>query len=132
MMFRRDIVELVLPDRDDQLRLYLDFYLSTFCVLIVGGIAIHESLYAYRMHGKNKHSDGLMLGGASQTSRKNWGPISRGVLDLILSVMLERHEALTAAIGTMRYDQAVRTVRFAMRQSRQAPWVGRLLSMVRR
>jgi hypothetical protein len=132
MMFRRDIVELVLPDNDDQLRLYLDFYLSTFCVLIVGGIAIHESLYSYRMHGKNKHSDGLMLGGASQTSRKNWGPISRQVLDLILAVMLDRRDALTAAIGTMRYDQAVKTVHFAMRRSRQSPWVGRLLSMLRR
>jgi glycosyltransferase involved in cell wall biosynthesis len=132
MMFRRDIVELVLPDDDERLRLYLDFYLSTFCVLIVGGIAIHEALYSYRMHGKNKHSDGLMLGGASQTSRKNWGPISRQVLDLILGVMLERRDALTAAIGTVRYDQAVKTVHFAMRRSRRSPLVGRLVSMLRR
>jgi hypothetical protein len=130
-MFRRDIVDLVLPDRDEQLPLYLDFYLSTFCILIVGGIAVHDALYAYRMHGKNKHSDGLMLGGASQTSRKNWGPISRRVLDLILSIMLERREILTAAIGAMRYDQAVKTIHFAIRKSRQKPpWIGRLRAMV--
>lgn len=131
MMFRRDIVDLVLPDRDEQLPLYLDFYLSTFCILIVGGIAVHDALYAYRMHGKNKHSDGLMLGGASQTSRKNWGPISQRVLDLILSIMIERREMLTAAIGAMRYGQAVKTVHFAIRRSRQRPpWIGRLRAVV--
>lgn len=132
MMFRRDIIELVLPPTDDQLRLYLDFYLSTFCILIVGGIAVHEALYSYRMHGKNKHSDGLMLGGASQTSRKNWGPISQQVLGLILKVMLERRDALTTAIGSMRYDQAVKTVHFAMRQSQRPQWLERLLAFVRR
>jgi glycosyltransferase involved in cell wall biosynthesis len=130
MMFRRDIVELVLPEGDDQLRLYLDFYLSTFCVLIVGGIAIHEALYSYRMHGRNKHSDGLMLGGATQTSRKNWAPISQRVFDLILNVLQERRGTLIEAIGSMRYEQAVRTVHFAIRQSRRAPWVRRLLAML--
>jgi glycosyltransferase involved in cell wall biosynthesis len=130
MMFRRDIVALLLPDKDEQLPLYLDFYLSTFCVLIIGGIAVHEALYAYRMHGKNKHSDGLMLGGASQTSRKDWGGISERVFDLILKVMLERRETLTAAIGGMRYDQAVNTIRFAIRRSRRKPWIGQLMAMV--
>ncbi|SJZ42156.1 Glycosyl transferase family 2 [Enhydrobacter aerosaccus] len=130
MMFRRDIIELVLPDNDEQLRLYLDFYLSTFCILIVGCIAVHEALYAYRMHGKNKHSDGLMLGGASQTSRKNWAPISESVFNLILNVMLERRDALTGAIGTMRYEQAVKTLHFAMSQSRRPPWLARLLALL--
>ncbi len=130
MMFRRDIVELVLPDRDEQLPLYLDFYLSTFCILIVGGIAVHEALYAYRMHGKNKHSDGRMLGGASQTSRKNWARISERVLALILGILLERRETLTASIGSMRYDQAVKTVRYAIRKSQQQPWIGRLMAMI--
>ena len=130
MMFRRDVVELVLPDRDDQLPLYLDFYLSTFCILIVGGIAVHEALYAYRMHGKNKHSDGLMLGGASQTSRKSWGPISQRVLHLVLRVLLERRETLTTAIGGTRYEHAVKTVRYAIRKSQQQPWASRLMAMI--
>ena len=93
MMFRRDIVMLALPPNDKELRLYLDFYLSTFTCLLVGGIAIHEALYCYRMHGKNKHSDGLVLGGTAQTSRKKFGPISLGVMELILTVMLERKAA---------------------------------------
>lgn len=132
MMFRRDIVELLLPDDDEGLRLYLDFYLSTFCVLIIGGIAIHDALYAYRMHGKNKHSDGMMLGGASQTSRKNWAPITERVFGLILNVLQERRETLIESIGRMRYDQAVNTIRFAMRQSRRAPWLRRLLALLNR
>lgn len=130
MMFRREVVELVLPEKDEQLPLYLDFYLSTFCILIVGGIAVHEALYAYRMHGKNKHSDGLMLGGASQTSRKSWEPISQRVLRLVLDVLLQRRETLTAAIGSARYEHAVKTVRYAIRKSQQQPWVGRLMGMI--
>lgn len=128
MMFRRDIIELILPEFDAQLPLYMDFYLSTFCVLIVGGIAVHEALYAYRMHGKNKHSDGKMLGGSSQTSRKNWGPISQRVFDLILTVMEQRRDKLTGAIGDLRYDQAVRVLRFAMRRNNRPAWLQRLLS----
>jgi glycosyltransferase involved in cell wall biosynthesis len=132
MMFRRDALELVLPSVDDQLRLYLDFYLSTFCILIIGGIAVHEALYAYRMHGKNKHSDGTMLGGATQTSRKNWAPISQRVLGLISSVLLERRETLIESIGSLRYEQAVKTVHFAMRQSRRPAWLERLIALVKR
>jgi glycosyltransferase involved in cell wall biosynthesis len=130
MMFRRDIIELILPHSDAELPLYLDFYLSTFCILIVGAIAVHESLYAYRMHGKNKHSDGRLLGGSSQTSRKNWGPISQRVRELIMSVMLERREVLSGAIGDIRYEQAINTLNFAMRQARRPAWLQRLLSRV--
>jgi hypothetical protein len=99
-------------------------------VLIVGAIAIHESLYAYRMHGKNKHSDGRMLGGSSQTSRKNWGPISQRVLGLILDIMASRREQLVGSIGEMRYEQSIKTLRFAMRHSTRPQWVLRLLSSV--
>jgi len=132
MMFRRDVVELILPDSDGQLPLYLDFYLSTFSVLIVGAIAIHESLYSYRMHGKNKHSDGLMLGGSSQTSRKNWGPISQQVLNVILAVMLERRSQLAGAIGEVRYEQALRTLRFALNRGDRPAWLQRLLALIGR
>jgi glycosyltransferase involved in cell wall biosynthesis len=132
MMFRRDIIELILPEFDAQLPLYMDFYLSTFCVLIVGGIAVHEALYAYRMHGKNKHSDGMMLGGSSQTSRKDWEPISQRVLDLILTVMDQKREKLVRAIGAVRYDQAVRTLHFAMQRNKRPAWLQRLFSSMGR
>jgi glycosyltransferase involved in cell wall biosynthesis len=131
MMFRRDVIDLILPEADEQLPLYLDFYLSTFCVLIVGGIAVHEALYSYRMHGKNKHSDGLVLGGASQTSRKNWGPISQRVMALILNVMDQRRAELMAAIGGTRYEQSVKTLHFAMRRTQEGLWMRRLRSWLR-
>ena len=83
--------------------LYLDFYLSTsYPGLLVGAIAIHDALYCYRMHGKNKHSDGLVLGGTSQTSRKNFGPISRRVMELILTVMLERKSEIIELLDSDR------------------------------
>ena len=61
MMFRREFVNLVLTPPDRDLRLFVDFYLSTFASLLTGAIAVHAALYAYRMHGLNKHSNGSVL-----------------------------------------------------------------------
>jgi glycosyltransferase involved in cell wall biosynthesis len=132
MMFRRDIVMLVLPPDDTELRLYLDFYLSTFTCLLVGAIAIHDALYCYRMHGKNKHSDGLVLGGTSQTSRKNFGPISRRVMELILTVMLERKGEIIELLDFNRYDQAVRALRQAISHEGPPSLRRRMLASMRR
>lgn len=104
MMFRRALVDLVFKAEDDELRLYVDFYLSTFCVLLAGGVALHEALYAYRMHGQNLHSDGAVLGGPFQTSRKPWEPIRDRLLILILSVLRQNEVQFVEAIGASRYE----------------------------
>lgn len=104
MMFRRALVDLVFRAEDNELRLYVDFYLSTFCVLVAGGVALHEALYAYRMHGLNLHSDGAVLGGPFQTSRKPWGPIRDRILILILSVLQKNETEFVDAIGASRYE----------------------------
>ncbi len=75
MMFRRSFVDLVLVVPDSDLRLYLDYYLSTFAGLLTGSVAIHDALYAYRMHGANKHSNAAVMGGTYNSSTKDWGPI---------------------------------------------------------
>jgi glycosyltransferase involved in cell wall biosynthesis len=108
MMFRRDLIELVFPATDDQARLYLDYYLSTFCMLVAGGIAIHEPLYAYRMHGRNSHSSGLVVGGTFTTSGKDWKAISRHVLGLILMEMHARRASLSAAVGEEHLNRSLK------------------------
>ncbi len=93
-MFRRSLVDLIYPETDEQLRLYLDHYLSTFGVLVAGSIAIHESLYAYRMHGKNNHSTAAVVGGTFATSRNDWAAINRNILQLVHRDMQARRDEL--------------------------------------
>jgi glycosyltransferase involved in cell wall biosynthesis len=111
MMFRRDLVELIFPATDEQLPLYLDFYLSNFCMLVAGGIAIEEPLYAYRMHGMNSHSNGKAVGGTFETSSKDWKPISQRILRLVLAELEVRRLPITAAIGEEHFNRAVMHLR---------------------
>lgn len=118
MMFRRSFVDLVLTPPSDDLRLFVDFYLSTFACLLTGAIAIHEALYAYRMHGCNKHSDGSVLGGTYNSSTTQWQPKRDCILQTIHMVLQSDALAIRAAFGEYRYEQAQTLIRSALR-SRQ-------------
>ncbi|MEJ0050903.1 MAG: glycosyltransferase family 2 protein [Methylovirgula sp.] len=63
LMFRRDVLELIMPDNVDRLRICADFYLVTYAHSIAGTITISESLSAFRMHRKNNFSFNPILGG---------------------------------------------------------------------
>lgn len=102
MMFRRSFIDLVMVPSNEALRLYVDFYLSTFAYLLTGAIAIHQALYAYRMHGANKHSDAGVPGGAYNSSSREWGPIRANLLGMIQSVLRDRGEPLRRAFGAER------------------------------
>src|SRR5262245_14435313 len=52
MMLRRSFMDLLLVPPSHALTLYVDFYLSTLAGLLTGVIAVHQALYAYRMHGR--------------------------------------------------------------------------------
>ncbi len=121
MMFRRSFVDLVLVPPDSELRLYVDFYLATFACLLTGAIAIHAALYGYRMHGRNKHSNATVLGGAYNSSTRPWGPIRTGALQLIHSVMLTEAETIRRAFGDQRYGEAQSLVWSELEKLRQVP-----------
>ena len=93
MMFRRAFVDLVLVPPDHDLRLYVDFYLSTFAALLTGVIAIHEALYAYRMHGRN--STRTRPCWAAATLDTGMGGRRTATLQLIRSVMQSEAEAIS-------------------------------------
>jgi glycosyltransferase involved in cell wall biosynthesis len=106
MMFRRSFVDLVLVPPDEELRLYVDFYLSTFACLLTGSMAIHQALYAYRMHGANKHSDATVPGGAYNSSSRQWGPIRRNGLQLIQRVLRDKADDVGRIFGEDRLATA--------------------------
>ena len=115
MMFRRSFVDLVLTLPDEELRLYVDFFLSTLAALLTGTIAIPEALYAYRMHGENKHSNAVVLGGEYNSSKRRWEPIRDAILKQVFNVLHYQADALRSAFGDYRHEQAVVLMRAALR-----------------
>jgi glycosyltransferase involved in cell wall biosynthesis len=118
MMFRRSFVDLVLTPSDEDLRLFVDFYLSTFAWLLTGVIAIHDVLYAYRMHGQNKHSNGIVFGGTYNSSSTAWTPKRDSVLRLIDTVLHEDAETLRSAFSDFHYFRAEAALQKALRAER--------------
>jgi len=118
MMFRREFVNLVLTPPDGDLRLFVDFYLSTFASLLTGAIAVHEALYAYRMHGLNKHSNGSVLGGTYNSSTTSWTPKRDGILRVVSEVLQSHAQSLRMAFGDYRHARAHTLVEHALKRCR--------------
>lgn len=114
MMLRRNFVDLVLVPPDRLLPLYADYYLSTFAALLTGVIAIHDSLYAYRMHGTNRHSNGEVLGGPYNSSTADWSAIRTGILQLIRTTLRDEAPSIRQAFGDYQYNLAERLLTDAL------------------
>ena len=117
MMVRRAFLDLVLVSPDDQLRLYVDFYLSSFAALLTGVISIDEQLYAYRVHGANKHSDGIVAGGRYSSSSREWAPIQEAVLGQVLAVMEGNGATLSSVFGSGHVQDAARLLRKSLKNA---------------
>jgi glycosyltransferase involved in cell wall biosynthesis len=114
MMLRRSFVDLLLVPPSHELKLYVDFYLSTLACLLTGVIAIHQALYAYRMHGRNKHSNGAVLGGAYNSSTRPWDSVRTPVLQTIEKVLQSEAAAIRSAFGEDRHEEAVALIAGAL------------------
>lgn len=116
-MFRRPFVDLVLVPDDQELRLYVDFYLSTLAALLTGTISLADALYAYRMHGANNHSDATVPGGQYSSSSKKWEPIRNSIWRLVLRILEQEAESLQRTFGVHRVEQAQVQLRQALRSA---------------
>ena len=114
MMFRRSFVDLVMVPPDEELRLHVDFYLSAFACLLTGAMAIHQALYAYRMHGTNKHSDATVPGGPYNSSSREWRPIRDHKLRTIQTVLRGERETICRTFGAERHAMAEASVAAAL------------------
>jgi glycosyltransferase involved in cell wall biosynthesis len=134
MMLRRSFVDLVLVPSNDELRLYVDYYLSTFACLLTGAMAIHEPLYAYRMHGRNRHSNATVPGGAYNSSMRDWEPIRNHVLQIVQKVLRSEADTLRLTFGDERHGIAEALVADVVGvlpgDERAAAPLGRLAEMV--
>ena len=69
-------------------------------------MAIHAPLYAYRMHGRNKHSNATVPGGPYNSSMREWEPIRNETLKTIQTVLRREAALLRLTFGNNRHDQA--------------------------
>ena len=74
--------------------------------LLTGTIAIHDALYAYRMHGGNSHSNATVPGGAYNSSTREWEPIRIYVLQTIQTVLRSEAAILRRTFGEERHAKA--------------------------
>src|SRR5262245_51319132 len=121
MMMRRSFVELVLVPPVHELKLYVDFYLSTLACLLTGVIAIHGALYGYRMHGRNKHSNAAVMGGAYNSSTRSWDSVRTPILHMIEKVLQSEAAAIRSAFGEARYEEAVALIAGALGKTEVQP-----------
>jgi glycosyltransferase involved in cell wall biosynthesis len=133
MMLRRSFVDLVLVPDDHQLPLYVDFYLSTLACLLTGAIAVHEPLYAYRMHGRNKHSNLPVMGGPYNTSTRPWQSVRDQVLHLVHDMLGVEAGRIREAFGEDRHAFALKRLATAIAKPDPAEEKsGRLGALLRR
>jgi glycosyltransferase involved in cell wall biosynthesis len=121
MMLRRSFVDLLLVPPGDGLKLYVDFYLSTLAGLLTGTIAVHQALYAYRMHGRNKHSDANVMGGAYNSSTRPWDQVRTPVLYMIEEVLQSEAAPIRRAFGEPRHEEAVALIAAALGRTTEVP-----------
>ena len=105
MMLRRPFIDLVLTPTDEELKLYVDYYFSTLAALLTGTVALADALYAYRMHGANKHSNETVVGGRYNSSANPWPPIQRSIWGLVLRTLEDTSGRMEKAFGLHKVEQ---------------------------
>lgn len=103
MMFRRSVLELIVPDDTDNFRVCADNYICHFANLIGGSLLIPETLGAYRRHGRNFFSQNPVIGGRLPTGDMRKHPKHHIVRLNILEHLLKYHETFISVLGEGKF-----------------------------
>src|SRR6202000_1248884 len=96
MVFRRPLVELLIPENSELLRLGADFYLFSMAHAFAGSFAIDVPLGAYRRHGTNNFADLPFLGTGGLAPLAETVGNMRNVYAAMMQHMLNASEKLSA------------------------------------
>jgi glycosyltransferase involved in cell wall biosynthesis len=110
MMFRRSVLDAVMPRDLDSLRICADGYIFLLCHYIAGSFAIARPLAAYRRHGKNQFSSMPVLGTPMIAPFDLALHFNVVVARTILQNLLEAPAKLTSILSTRRRQKFVRTL----------------------
>jgi glycosyltransferase involved in cell wall biosynthesis len=117
MVFRRPMVELLMPKDAEPVGLSADAYLAILSHFFGGSFVIKNALGAYRRHGKNGFSNAPVSGGPSAGSiSANTATTSR-VNQAMLRHLLDEYERLSELFGRRQVERCARKLfRFSLQQ----------------
>ena len=85
MMFRKAVLEMIIPDETDHFRICADAYISRFANMIGGSLLVPTVHGCYRKHGANNFSKNPFIGGILPTGDVRSHPTYNVMKDLIIS-----------------------------------------------
>lgn len=99
MMYRKTILELVIPDDTDHFRICADNYICHFANLLGGSLLIPTIHGCYRRHGLNNFSSNPLVGGVHPTGDMVKHPRHEIIRTSILRHFLMNHRSFTALLS---------------------------------
>ena len=103
MMFRRAVLDLIMPDNTEAFRVCADNYLCHFANLLGGSLLIPESYGCYRRHGANRFASNPVLGGHLPIGDLKRHPAHQVVRLSILDHLLSRHQEFSALLSPRNF-----------------------------
>ena len=100
MMFRRSILDLVMPDEDDNYKICADNYICHFANIVGNSLLIPTIHGCYRRHGNNHFSANEMVGGAHPTGDMERHPKDHIIRLNIFLMLCKRHELFAKILST--------------------------------
>jgi glycosyltransferase involved in cell wall biosynthesis len=117
LVFRRPLIELLLPARTEQLRLGADFYLMTLAHGFAGSFVIRNALGAYRRHGKNSFASLPVVGSRLIAPLSSAAENARNVYRAMFEHVLETSDRLSLVLSPAVVRKRARSLfRLCLRQ----------------
>ena len=114
MVFRSDMIRLILPDNDSIFRICVDYYLANFANLLGGSLLIPTIHGCYRRHGGNNFGSHPVLGAINSVGDLSKHPPHDDFRQAFMQHVLSRHEqfeALLTPIGFCQFFLRVATLK---------------------
>jgi glycosyltransferase involved in cell wall biosynthesis len=110
MMFRRSVLDAVMPRDPESVRICADGYIFLLCHYIAGSFAIGQPLAAYRRHGKNQFSFLPVLGTGIIAPADSAQHQVFVIIRAMLQHLLDAPPKLTALLPLRRRQKLIRTL----------------------
>jgi glycosyltransferase involved in cell wall biosynthesis len=125
MMFRRPLIELILPDdlESGAFRTCADSYIVRFAQLIGGSLVLREPLGRYRRHGSNNFA-GPLIGARTESGDMRKHPTLGEHYACALAILSAKSDQFIASIGEDRYQNLLATFRLGAGSGDFRRWRG--------
>jgi glycosyltransferase involved in cell wall biosynthesis len=113
MMFRRSVLDLVMPKGPHDLGLGADCYLFVFCHYFTGSLVIGSALGAYRRHGNNNFGHNPVIGNSVMGTDLACAPstitrLQQEVVRAMLDHLLDHHDRFTSVFANQNVRSLIR------------------------